>query len=124
MTEQQTSAGDCWSANDEDFNHLELADLLSDNDELKPGDVVFRGEAIKPDPANYVDANDFIELLGERAYDDGGEHTDGWPDVSNEAQAELDQMLKEWVRKHCSPTPFYRVKNSMPYVLTAADFEG
>ncbi|OHS09335.1 hypothetical protein HMPREF3289_01320 [Pseudomonas sp. HMSC75E02] len=123
MTEQQTRTGECWSANDEDFTCFELAELLNDNDELKPGDVVFRGEAITPDPSSYIDADDVIELIGERAYDDAGDHADGWPDVSKEAEAELDQLLKEWMRKHCSHPPFYRVKNSIPYVLSAADFE-
>lgn len=124
MTEQQLWSGECWSTNDEEFNCLDLAELLNENDELRPGDTIYRGEAVKPDPASYVDASDVIELLGERAHDDGGEYTDGWPDVSREAEAELEQLLKEWVRKHCSPTPFYRVKSTAPYVLTPQDFEG
>lgn len=123
MTEQQTADVECWSANDEDFSSLGLDELLNENDELKPGDVVFRGEAVRPDPTRYVDASDIIELLGERAYDDAGDHADGWPDVSKEAEAELDQLLKGWMHKHCSSPPFYRVKNSIPYVLTDADFE-
>lgn len=123
MTEQQTEACECWSANDEDFSCLGLDELLNENDELKPGDTVYRGEAVRPDPTSYVDANDVIEMLGERAYDDAGDHADGWPCVSKDAEGELNHLLAGWMQKHCPPPSFYRVKNSTPYVLTEADFE-
>ncbi|WP_186382210.1 hypothetical protein [Pseudomonas aeruginosa] len=74
MTEENAWTGECWAANDEDFNCVSLADLLNENEDLKPGDTVYRAQAIKPDPTGYMHARDVIELLGERAWDDGGEH--------------------------------------------------
>lgn len=123
MTDKPTYSSECWSLNDEDYHWRDLADLLSDHDDLKPGDTVYKGVASNPDPAGYVAANDVIELLNERAYDEGGEYVDGWPQVSNEGQEQLNQLLKAWVNEHCPTPDFYRVLSSAPYVLTAADFE-
>ncbi|WP_303698616.1 hypothetical protein [Pseudomonas aeruginosa] len=122
MTEENAWTRECWSANDEDFNCVSLADLLNENEDLKPGDTVYRAQAIKPDPTGYVHARDVIELLVERAWDDGGEYAEGWPDIGKEEEEELNQLLESWIRKHCPTTTWWRVKDSTPYVLTESDF--
>lgn len=123
--EEQPSAGDpevktCWSADEETFNDDNLEDLLSSNDHLKAGDTVWFGQAQHPDPGSYIDASDVIEMIGERGYDDGGDFADDYPQVSDEAKAELDASLKVWATQHCQPS-FYLIKNIQPYVLTEDD---
>lgn len=114
--------GEGWSDNDEDFRHESIEELLDSNDQLKPGDCVYVGDTVRPDPATYLDADDVINQVADRGYDDGGEYADGYPDsVSEEAKAQLNRFLSAWLRTHCAPR-FYQVKNSRPYTLTAADF--
>ncbi|WP_244098925.1 hypothetical protein [Burkholderia ambifaria] len=112
-----------WSCNNEDFTCDELDDLLDMHDDLTVGDVVFVGDVIPIQTKHLCDADDVIDMLGERAYDQAGEYADGYPDVTPEARAELDSLLATWIEKHAKPT-FYLVKNSREYVITAADMEG
>lgn len=109
-----------WSDNDEDFEYESLEDLLASNDELKAGDTVYMGEAIPPKADDLVRTYDVIDAMSDRAYDMVGEHADGFPDVSDEAVAELKNFLVGWVNKHCQ-IYFWEVKNSKPYVITAED---
>lgn len=91
--------------------------------DLTVGDVVFVGE-VAPIPTKHLcDADDVIDLMGERAYDEVGEYADGYPDVPSEAKAELDALLAGWIEKHAKPT-FYSVINVREHVITAADMEG
>lgn len=112
-----------WSRNNEDFTCDELDDLLDTHDDLAVGDVVFIGEAAPIQTKRLCDADDVIEMIGERAYDEVGEYADGYPDVMPEARAELDALLAGWIEKHAKPT-FYSVVNVRQYVITAADMEG
>lgn len=119
-----TEGEECWSANGEDFNCDTLEELLAENDQLKPGDTIHVGQAVHPDPANYADANDVIDDVACRGCDDGGESADDYAtDVTEEAKAQLNNFLRAWLRTHCPPD-FYKVRNTRPYVLTAADFAG
>ncbi|KVE34252.1 hypothetical protein [Burkholderia sp. TSV86] len=112
-----------WSANNEDFSCDELCGLLDMHDDLTVGNVVFVGEA-KSIPAKHLcDADDVINLIGERAYDEVGEYADDYPDVTAEAIAELDALLAGWIEKHAKPT-FYKVVNVREYTIAAADMEG
>lgn len=60
-------------------------------------------------PHHLIDANDVIEMIGERAWDIAGEWADDFPDVTKEAKGELEQFLHQWVEKHCTPS-FYLVE--------------
>lgn len=44
--------------------------------------------------------NWIIEHMTESAYDEGASDGD-WPEVSEEAEAELTRLLAEWADKHC-----------------------
>ncbi|AFI66762.1 gp45 [Burkholderia pseudomallei 1026b] len=93
------------------------------HDELAVGDVVFYGD-VEPIPiVRLCDANDVIDMIGDRAYDEVGEAADGYPDIAPEAKAELETLLSGWIEKHAKPT-FYSVVNVSEYVITAADVEG
>lgn len=112
---------DCWSVDQDDFNARTLQELLENNVNLQAGQVVFVGTAITPAAEQLCDADDIIEMIGERAHDIGGEYAEDFPDVSKEAKAELTAMLANWIAKHCPPT-FYTVGSIKPYTLLENDF--
>lgn len=112
---------ECWSRDEENFSYQSLDDLLSTHDDLKPGDRVWLADAVRPDPNRLIDADDVTTTMGERAYDIAGEHAEDYPDVSTEAEGELNALLAAWINKNCAPT-FWGVENVRPYVLSADDF--
>lgn len=114
-------AEECWSVDEENFNARTLGDLI-DNHDLEVGAVVFRAEAIHPEPKELIDVEDIIETMGERAYDIAGEHAEDYPDVSEAAEQELTDFLAAWIAKHVAPT-FYTVKNVQRYTIIEADLE-
>ncbi|ABM37586.1 hypothetical protein [Polaromonas naphthalenivorans] len=121
-TKQAPVPAECWSDDvNEDFNYDSLADLLGSNDELAVGDTVYVADAVIPDPATYINADDILEQMGERAREDGGEYAEDYPDVSADAKQSLDAFVKGWARKHCTPTNFYKVSKVRDYILTARD---
>jgi len=124
MSEARLLSGETWSVDDETFRCESLGELLDDHDELDVGATVYRGEAIRPDPADYVETKHLIEMIGERAWDDCGEAAEDWPAVEPEAEQELQALIKAWATKHLNPTPFYRVENVVAYTITEADMEG
>lgn len=112
-----------WSTNQEDFNHQSLGEALEslDNDgDLTEGRIIWFGECVRPDPTKYICAADILETIGNAAYDDGGEHAEDYPTVSNQAEAKLDAFLSAWLTKHCQPN-FWMVENVKEYIVTAAD---
>ncbi|OMW26137.1 hypothetical protein [Burkholderia pseudomallei] len=112
-----------WSKDNEFFSCDALDELLDMHDELAVGDVVFYGD-VEPIPIVHLcDANDVIDMISDRAYDEVGEAADGYPDIAPEAKAELEMLLSGWIEKHAKPT-FYSVVNVSEYVITAADVEG
>lgn len=121
MTEKK----ECWSSDEETFNADSLEELIEMGTgmpgDFEVGDMVYAGDAVTPDPADYIDADGILEQMGERANDDCGEAADDYPDITPEAKQELEDVLKAWARKHCTPR-FWKVKNVREYILTAEDF--
>jgi len=114
-------ADECWSTDEEQFESGTLGDLLDNHDELKPGAIVWRGIAVRPNNTHLCDANDVIDTMADRAGAFAGEHADDYPAVSEEARAELDQILSDWIDKHAAPH-FFQVGDVQSYVLTETDF--
>ena len=110
----------CWSRDEENFSYQSLEDLLDTHDELKPGDTVWVADAVRPDMNRLIDADDVTQTMGERAYDIAGEHAEDYPDVSKEAEDELNALLAGWISKNCAPT-FWGVENVRAYVLSDDD---
>lgn len=108
-----------YSRNEEYFGYDNLYDLLSD-EELAPGNTVYRGIVMPIDIKNLIDADDVIETIGERAWDQAGEVAEDYPDVSADARNELNCLLQGWIKKHCMPT-FYTVQNAEQYEITEED---
>ena len=113
---------ECWSRDEEHFSYETLGELLDCNDDLQVGDTVYTGNGVTPDPAEWVDADDVIEQLACRAYDECGEFAETYPEVSKEATAELQTLLETWARKYCTPT-WYMVKNVREHEITFEDIE-
>lgn len=111
----------CWSTDDENFSYETLDELLDSNKDIKAGDVVSVGVK-QPHDTNWVDADDVISMIGERADDVAGEYAENFPNVSEQAIAELDQFLSSWQAKHCVAS-FYSVKDIVPHVITESDIE-
>ncbi|CAK0530542.1 gp45 [Burkholderia pseudomallei] len=112
-----------WSKDSEFFSCDALDELLDMHDELAVGDVVFYGDVAPIPTERLCDADDVIDMIGDRAYDEVGEAADGYPDIAPEAKAELETLLSGWIEKHAKPT-FYSVVNVSEHVITAADVEG
>jgi hypothetical protein len=114
----------CWSVDECEFNYQTLGDLLDCHDELEAGTVVYVGAPVRNAPSTFIgDADDIIERMGERAYDEHGECAEDFPDdVSKEAKDELTAFLVAWADKHCEAR-FYGVENIRPYTITAEDLE-
>lgn len=112
---------ECWSRDEEDFNARSLSELLDSHDDLKPGDTVWVGEAVHPDPARLVNEDGIIENIGEAAYDIGGEYAEDYPEVTPAQAKELESLVADWIKRTCPPT-FYTVANVKPYVLSHEDF--
>lgn len=109
-----------WSHDQETFNAESLGELLDTyGDEMEPGRTVWFGNAVKPS-TDFVEARDVLEQIADRAYDVGGEHAEGFPNITDEAEAELSAFLIAWQAKHCQPA-FYTVEDVQEYRVTAED---
>lgn len=108
-----------WSDNGEDFNGDSLCELI-ENSELQPGQTVHFGEA-KYHSTSWIDANDVIEIISDRAWDEGGEYAEDFPNVSDQAKKELGDFLEKWQSEHCIPH-FYRVINIQQHVITEEEY--
>lgn len=128
MNEEQKQAGAAsttsaleyvWSGDEEMF-YDDMDTALHDRE---VGDVIYRGvkrEFKASDFVNDHDVDSFMEMVGERAYEEVGEHVGDWPDVSKEAKTELLALLETWADKHCTPH-FFGVKDVEKYTITAED---
>lgn len=112
-----------WSLDGQNYAYSELCealDMLEANGDLGVGAVLHVGEVKRYDPTKWCDADDVIEMLGDRAYEQGHEFAEDYPTPTKEAVAELDALLSAWINKHCTPD-FYGIKNAKEYVVTEAD---
>lgn len=111
------------------WNHDSLAELIRENTEhdgtcaIRAGTIVWRGLKKFDDPEDFVPgADDIINTMANNAAgSDGGEFADDYPNVTEEAQAELNEYLIAWARKHAPATGFYGVVDIEQYTVTAED---
>lgn len=107
----------CYS-DDGEYYHSDICSAIYDKE---VGDVIYIGETVHPCASEFVpDADWVLGHMGEQAYDNLGECAEDWPDVSKEAEQELEAFLKDWAVRHCKVS-FYKVTNEREYVLTAED---
>lgn len=119
-----------WSTNGEDFQHNEKYEALESaytcvDGKWYPatvGSKLYFGTVQAIDVSNLIDADDVLEMLGERAWDRAGEFAEDYPDVSLKERKLLDNYLKNWVKKYCKPN-FYNVVDVQEYVITEEDIK-
>ncbi|MGP7732977.1 hypothetical protein [Oceanimonas smirnovii] len=111
----------CYSWNGEDFKSdtfssvkAAMADAAVEND--GEHGVVYIGKVSRPDNSMFFpDAGDVIEHMAEQADDFAGEYASDYPDVSDEAKAELaerlETLLNAWCEKHGVSPAFYQVRD-------------
>lgn len=108
-----------YSTDDEWFTYDELAAIICDND-LKAGDVIYTGESEPVKTLKLFDADDLVDMLADRMYDEVGECADGWPFTTKEINKEVNDELQKIIDKHF-PQNFYRVVNVRQYEITDED---
>lgn len=112
-----------WSSNGEDFRYDTLSDLI-DCEGPPVGKVVHFGDVCDIEPSDLIDADDVIQTMQDRAYDEAGEHAENYAEnVSDEAVKELNDFLSAWINKYASPT-FFVVKNVHEHIITEEDLKG
>ncbi len=116
---------EAWSTNNEDFTYKSLDDLIDSNiGELEVGQTVYVGDGKRPELSKLCNVDEVIELIEIRGRDMGGEYAEGFmDDISPEAKQELDDLLKNWMKKHVAIN-FYTVHGVREYVLTEEDLQG
>lgn len=115
----------CYSANDEDFNYNTAGEVfyyLDSEGDLVVGRIYYEADCCRMEPSDLIRAYQVIEQIGESMWDEIGETADTYPDVSKEAEAELQSLLNEWVLKHADPSNYWRVVGkSRPMMVTEQD---
>jgi hypothetical protein len=114
-----------YSNDEEIFMPLpELCDNVAwdTDDVLDVGSTVYVGTAKYPSRNRIIDTDDIITIMGERAYDIGGDYAEDFPDISRESIVELNALLDAWFSKNCTVN-FYEITNVVKRELTKEDFD-
>lgn len=65
------------------------------------GETFWIASGMPPTPESLVpDADEIVERISEQAYDVASEAAEEFPQLSDEAKAELDELLEGWAKKH------------------------
>lgn len=112
----------CYSLDEETFYDLgDLIDML-DEEQAKPGILVYEGESVRHKASHYARGAvaNLFERMGEQAFDDAGEHIGDWPDhaVKDDNSAEFEKLIYDWLDANVK-VHFYTVKNVRQIALTA-----
>jgi hypothetical protein len=119
-----------YSTDNEAFNHNSLESLLDYMDGPQVGDVYYEADGVRLPPTAGINdwtVESILEGMDERIYDEIGDSYDTQEcfDVSDEAKAELRQLLEAWVTKHIDLSRYWRlIGDSRECRLTAEDLEG
>lgn len=115
-------ADKCYSADEENFSFDSAEEAVESMDDPQPGDLIYEGEVVQRKAGHYLPRIDsLLEQMGERAWDDVGEHApEDWPGAElNDAKAkELEQLLRDWMDANV-PVRFWSVANVKQIELTA-----
>jgi hypothetical protein len=118
-----------WAATDDCENWRaesldELLDEMDCDEEVSAGRVVYVGEVRRFDKLRFMpDADHILDLIGEYAYENGGEHGEDYPDVTTAAKESLNHALRQWASAHLPEPMFYEIENVKPYTVTAEDLQ-
>lgn len=109
-----------WSANEDYGWDDDFSSMVSNND-LQIGDGLFEGEKSTPEFCYFVDTEEIIEGIQERAWDYAEEWAEEFTtNVSDEQKQELEDVICKWMEKYLNIN-FYRVINIKEITLTEDD---
>ena len=119
-----------YSVDNESFNHGDLGSLIDYMDDPQVGGVYYEADGVRLLPTAGINdwtVESILEGMDERIYDEIGDSYDTQEcfDVSDEAKAELRQLLEAWATKHIDLSRYWRlIGDSRECRLTAEDLEG
>jgi hypothetical protein len=119
-----------YSVDNESFNHGDLGALIDYMDGPQVGDVYYEADGMRLPPTAGINdwtVESILEGMDERIYDEIGDSYDTQEcfDVSDEAKAELRQLLEAWATKHIDLSRYWKlIGDSRECSLTAEDLEG
>jgi hypothetical protein len=107
-----------YCTDDENYEYTSIQDLYI-NRIVDPvvGDIFFEAIAVKRMPSDYFSISGLFESMYERAYEDGGEFTYDFPDVTQEKCDGLNEYIKNWFNEN-SIVSFYCVTDSKEIIWT------
>lgn len=101
-------------------------DCLIDEFDMGETFTYYAGETEKVSHGHFIDGTRVIENMQDRAYDEVGEHADGYlDDLSASHGKELGAVIEKFINSVAKPTKFYSVINIVEreHVRTAEDFD-
>ena len=112
-----------WSNNDEEFNHDDLHELISDKD-LEAGDTVYVGESVKHQPSAFAvrTALSVIDGMRDNAHDFADEASEDFADCSQPQIDLLQGLIDAWADATLT-VEFYGITGVQQYIVTAEDVE-
>ncbi|WP_339884270.1 hypothetical protein [Vreelandella maris] len=112
-----------WSTNDEEFNYDELEGLVYDH-ELKAGETVYKGEAVKHLPSAFAvrTALSVIDGLQDEAHNFADEASEGFADCSKPQINLLQSLIDAWADATLT-VDFYGITGTQQYTITTEDVE-
>lgn len=116
----------CYSWDNESFNYDSFGDLLDLHDDPQVGDTYYEADCRTLEPTdgiNNLTVASLLEDMDGRVYDDIGEVYDNeYSEVSDEAKAELLELIEGWARKHVNLSHYWKiVGKTREKKLTAED---
>lgn len=88
----------------------DLAD--GDYDDVKKQGFFWVGQTVAHSVTRFFNADEVIDRAADIADDVGGEFAEDYPDVTQEARDELDELLLNWATKYSLEPNFYEIINS------------
>lgn len=109
----------------EHWTHESLSELIgwveSNGDRVRVGQTVFMGEGTVPDKLSFLpNADHFIDMIADRAYDVAGEYADQYPHeaISKAGKDALNKALRKWGAEHLPEPDFFIIDTINPFVIT------
>jgi len=113
----------CYSLDGEDFSFTEFDSLVDEyNSEERDSNVYYEADAIMNKPSHYFRVDNLLEDMACQAHDDGGEHSEEFPDLDKEQREELENIVSEWLDKNCSVN-FWQVVNVVEKKFEEVDYD-
>lgn len=117
----------CYSADGEIFydDLSTVLDMIICDMELDYADIFsyYEAEAVERNASHYVDVYRLLEDISDQTWDDVGEFSGDWPDLSLEETGELQTLICNYIQEK-SPINFYSVRNVVERKISKAELLG